>query len=89
VWDFGFIYNHEVSTKPRVVELFLQNAGGTNLEWYFKDDDDLFSDRKDSQTKATTSKQLLNSGKEDTNKEEFTNVSILEQKRQFFSFKPK
>lgn len=50
-WDFGFVYNQEITSKPRTVELFLQNVGGTNLEWFFKDDDDIFGDSKSNQTK--------------------------------------
>lgn len=45
-WDFGFVYNQDGDCKPRVVELYVQNAGGTNLEWSFKSADELPSDRK-------------------------------------------
>lgn len=90
-WDFGFVYNQEIENKPRTVELFLQNAGGTNLEWFFKDDDDLFSERKDNVQKTLPPSRLGTGGrkKEGPEKGEHGGVGAMEQKRQFFSFKPK
>ncbi len=37
VWDFGYLHNQVVITRPRIITLSIQNKGGTTLDWRIKD----------------------------------------------------
>lgn len=36
-WDFGYVHNQKITTRPRIVKINIQNVGGTQLEWKFHD----------------------------------------------------
>ena len=74
-WDFGYLHGNSKSKKERVVEMILQNIGGTDLEWKFEIDDQARYQLSDS-TKNPNNNALID-----------FNKSIAERKN--FSFRPK
>ena len=75
IWNFGYLHGNSKSKKERVIEMIIQNIGGTDLEWKFDIDDQARYQLSES-TKNPNNNALID-----------FNKGIAERKN--FSFRPK
>lgn len=58
-WDFGYMHNSQQSSRPRVVVVYFQNIGGTDLEWKFKENDEAYYPKPEGEREEDSGSQIL------------------------------
>ena len=61
IWDFGYMHNSQQSSRPRVVVVYFQNIGGTDLEWKFKENDEAYYPKHEDDREEDSGSQILSS----------------------------
>jgi hypothetical protein len=59
IWDFGYMHNSQQQSRPRVIVVYFQNIGGTDLEWKFKENDEAYYPKPDGDREEDTGSQIL------------------------------